>query len=192
MDPQYADTLAGLDGLEGDDMQALGAPDYEELGARYARQAPIGRRIIPPRAMPVRQLVPGVTGVPQRGLRRTYLPVGTVTWVINSPLAQTITAKTARPFRPTRIFAVVRTSGTTAASALITLDDFKMGQDSQAVIDAKAPIEAFGPAVQDSEMDLTPIGPGVEAVFKLSSSIAILTTDRVDVGLVLFGYAIQS
>lgn len=219
-DLTYADTMAGndpsyeLSGLEGeDDIAILEGLAGDELGARWAtarqlatragsmmrgrqqqrRPAPAPTPTGPgyPAAMPLSQLIPSITGVPARGLRRTWLPLGSLLFAVASPLAsQTLTARTQRPFRGTRlVFDFVRTGAT--ANGLLTLSQVVCGQDNQPAAQGAAPLAAFAPTAFDVAIDLDPIGPGVDFTCVINTTVVPGAADRIDVAGVLFGFQVK-
>lgn len=202
-DVEYADTLAGddddIEGIEGDDEEILAGLMGEELGRR--RRTQLRRAVRPPprraprqasmvQSMPTAQLIPQVTGVPRRGLRKTWLPLGAVAFTATSGTSLVLTAQTQRPFRGTRmIFDAARTGAT--AVGLLTLNETKCGQDAQPAAAGPAPLGAFFAQAFDADIDLDPIGPGVSFIATVNISAAPTLTDRVDVSGVLFGYQLK-
>lgn len=199
-DYMNVDSLADLDGL--DDLAVLGALGSDELGARYSaqRQMAIARtRGRPPMApgsqggpmsMPLRQLQPQTIGVPQRGLRKTWLPLGAIAFVNAGATTLNMVAQSQRPFRGTRlVFDFTRTGAT--ATGLLTLTQIVVGQDNQPAAQGAAPLGAFGPNAFDVDIDLDPTGPGINFTATVVISAAPGVGDRVDVSAVLFGYNIK-
>lgn len=193
-EPTYLDTLAGedgLEGIEGDDMEVLAGIMGEELGARRRVQ---NRRAVARsssvRSMPAAQMLPQVTGVPRRGLRKTWLPLGAVVFNATSGTSINMPAATQRPFRGTRlIFDATRTGAT--ATGLLTLTECKCGQDAQPAAAGAAPLGAFLATAFDADVDLDPVGPGVTFLATVAVSAAPTASDRIDVAGVLFGYQIK-
>lgn len=193
-DPTYIDTLAGeegLEGIEGDDMEVLAALAGEELGARRRRQnAGMVRRSASVKSMPATQLISQVSGVPRRGLRKTWLPLGSIAFTAGSGTSLNMPASTQRPFRGTRlIFDFARTGAT--ATGLLTLTECKCGQDAQPAAAGAAPLGAFLATAFDADIDLDPVGPGVTFLATVAVSAAPGAADRIDVAGVLFGYQIK-
>lgn len=195
------DTLAGLEGLAADSMEdqlaVLGALANEELGARYRAQTrgrsrvPLARGDGAPQRMPLRQLESQVRGVPARGLRKTWLPLGSLAFVVGGPTTQNLVVQSQRPFRGTRlVFAFTRTGAT--ATGLLTLTQIVIGQDNQPAAQGAAPIDAFGANAFDVDIDLDPTGPGINFTATIAVSAAPTGAgDRIDVSGVLFGYNIK-
>jgi len=194
----YIDTIAGddpeemegMEGMEGDDEEVLAGLMGEELGARRRRRVAALIKATGVKRMPTRQLIPQVTGVPQRGLRKTWLPIGAIAFTASSGTALSLTASAQRPFRGTRlVFDFARTGA--SATGLLTLTELKCGQDAQPAAAGAAPLAAFGPTAFDVDIDLDPIGPGVAFVASVAISAAPTASDRVDVSGVLFGYQVK-
>jgi hypothetical protein len=198
------DTLAGLEGLEADSMEdqlaVLGALANEELGARYRAQmrgrqrsrpqVPLARGDGAPQRMPMRQLESQIRGVPARGLRKTWLPLGALVFNAAGLATQNLIVQSQRPFRGTRlVFALSRTGAT--ATGLMTLTQIVIGQDNQPAAQGAAPLDAFGPTAFDVDVDLDPTGPGINFTATIAISVLPGAADRVDVSGVLFGYNIK-
>lgn len=212
MDPfTYATTLAGYNGMEGleglGDDDILGALDAEELGARARgrRVAQSGRRpmgINPAQlaratagraggvqAMPVANLMAPISGVPSRGLRKSWLPMGQVTFTATSGTALNLTVQPQKPFRATRqVYTFARTGA--SATGLLTMTDLSIGQNRQPAAPGAAPLEAFGPNSFDVDVDLDPANTSINVVASLAVSAAPTMADTIAVSGMLVGYMI--
>ncbi|MGL4444974.1 MAG: hypothetical protein ACRCU1_15215 [Alsobacter sp.] len=198
-DFMYADNLAGLEGE--DDMGILEGLEGEELGARIraGRRAqrtgrPVGVRMPAvhegtPGVMPVRALMAPISGVPARGLRKSYLPMGSIAFVLAGLTSQPLTVQPQKPFRPTRVvFALTRTGA--SATGLVTLTDLSVGQNRQPAAAGAAPIDAFGPLAVDVDVDFDPANTSINVQSTIAITANPTTTDRVDIAGVLFGFMI--
>lgn len=210
MDPYtYATTLAGFDsgleGLEGySDDDILGDLAADELGARARarRVAASGRRPNPAQlarmtagraggvqAMPVGQLMAPISGVPSRGLRKSWLPMGQVIFGAASGTALSLTVQPQKPFRSTRqVYVSARTGAT--ATGLLTLTDLSIGQNRQPAAPGAAPLDAFGPTAFDVDVDLDPANTSINVVASLGVSAAPGGADTIAVSGLLVGYMI--
>lgn len=140
--------------------------------------------------MPLRQLAPQVAGVPQRGLRKTWLPLGAIAFVAGGGTTLNLVVQSQRPFRGTRlVFDFARTGAT--ATGLLTLTQIVVGQDNQPAAQGAAPLAAFGPTAFDVDIDLDPTGPGINFTTTIAISALPAGADRVDVSGVLFGFNIK-
>lgn len=202
---QYATTLSGLEGLEGyGDDDILGAMDSDELGARARtrRKAQGGSRMAAMnlarqtagraggvQAMPVSQLMAPISGVPSRGLRKSWLPMGQVTFTATSGTALNLTVQPQKPFRSTRqVYTFARTGAT--ATGLLTMTDLSVGQNRQPAAPGAAPLEAFGPNAFDVDVDLDPANTSINVIASLATSLAPTAPDTIAVSGMLVGYMI--
>jgi hypothetical protein len=202
---QYATTLSGLEGLEGyGDEDALAGLDVDELGARakLRRRAQGGNRVAAQQlarqtagraggvqAMPVGQLMAPISGVPSRGLRKSWTPMGSVIFAAASGTALPLTVQPQKPFRPTRmVFDTARTGAT--ATGLVTLTDLSIGQNRQPAAPGAAPLGAFAPNSFDVDVDLDPANTSINVRADLAISVAPGAADTVAVSGLLIGYMI--
>lgn len=204
----YVTTLAGLSGLEGvegDDDTILGDMTAEELGARATMRrraqggSPLARRIALQTAgraggvqsMPLQQLVAPISGVPSRGLRKSWLPfAANLTFISTAPAnPQNLTVQPQKPFRATRqVYVVARTGAT--ATGLLSLAGLDIGANRQAAGIGFAPLEAFGPTAFDVDVDLDPASTSINVVAQVQTSLVPTSPDNIVVSGVLIGYMI--
>lgn len=198
--PQYADTLAGLEGLGlADDpsdeqvARAMAGLSAEELGRRHRRQGQAHMQVqnIGVQRMPLAAMVPAVHGAPRVGLRKVPLPIGATSFTATSGTSLTLTTRTQRPYRPTRMIIVVNRTGATA-TGLITVSEIKVGQDPQPAAAGSMPAEGFGPQVWDADVDFTPITPGIDASVTFGNSVVPTAPDKIDVSAMFVGFSVQS
>lgn len=194
---EYADNLAGLEGM--DDMDILNGLEDAELGARVRAQRQVNRgRGVAQRAqqsmqaMPVRALVAPISGVPARGLRKSYLPMGAIAFVVAGATTLPITVQPQKPFRPMRVvFDFTRSNAGGSANGLLTVTDISVGQNRQPAAAGAAPLGAFGPTAVDVDVDFDPANTSINVRADTAISAApTVAGDRVDVAGVLFGFMI--
>lgn len=195
-DFQYADNLAGLEGY--DDMGVLEGLEGEELGARVRAQRRMqqtrGRAALPAGAqrMPIQTLVAPISGVPSRGLRKSYLPMGAIAFVVGGVTTQPLTVQPQKPFRAMRVvFDATRTNAGGSAGGLLTMSDLSVGQNRQPAAQGNAPLGAFAPTAFDTDVDFDPANTSINVSAQLAISAApTVVGDRVDISGVLFGFMI--
>lgn len=201
---EWATTLSGLEGLEGYGDDALGMMDGDELGARnrVRRAAQRGNPMAAAQlaratqgraggvqAMPIAQLMAPISGVPSRGLRKSWTPMGSVTFTNASGTALNLQVQPQKPFRPTRqVYDLARTGAT--ATGLVTLTDVSIGQNRQPAAPGAAPIGAFAAQAFDVDVDLDPANTSINVRADLAISAAPGAGDSVVVSGLLVGYMI--
>jgi len=162
----------------GDDEDMMGDDDVEGdvLGA-IRRRRRRKRRMI-------------AAGVQRVGERKQFLPFPALAFTAASGLILTTTVNAQRPFRGSRIIASVTRTGATS-TGLVTLSDFRVGNDPQAIAVGETPIEAFAATAFGLQVDLDSSQPGVVYTAILRISVAPGGTDRVDCALAVFGAALR-
>jgi hypothetical protein len=165
------------------DVGTLELADY--VGAR--RRAPARRAARPsPRAVPARQLIPQVPGVPMPGVRLQPLGLGATAFTAASGTLLQLQASPQRPFQGQRlILDITRTGGT--ATGLVTVSRLDVGTDNQLVGSGAISAGAFAATAFDANIRFAPATPGVNITCQLNISAAPAAADRVDVGGTLFG-----
>lgn len=194
---QYADNLAGLEGLS--DMDVLNGLEDAELGARVRAQRSVNRGRMPFQApaglsqqAPIRSLVAPISGVPARGLRKSYLPMGAIAFIVGGLTSLPITVQPQKPFRPMRVvFDFARSNAGGSANGLLTMTDLSVGQNRQPAAAGAAPLGAFAPTAFDVDVDFDPANTSINVSAQVAISAApTVAGDRVDVSGVLFGFMI--
>lgn len=162
----------------------IGDDDLGSLGLFRRRK----RRARGGRSMPARMLVPGVPGVPSRGLREQPLPLGATSFTASSGTSLQLAANNvSRPFRGRRLIIDVVKTGTTGG--LVSITSLNVGADNQLPVPAGTamPAAAFQSTAVGVNLDMDPAGPGVGVTAQLQISAAPQMTDTVDCSGVIIG-----
>lgn len=205
----YVNTLAayghgGIDDLTGEDEEILGEMSNEELGRR-TRAARTAARTSPRQrdaaqamrtkggagAMPLRQLVAPIAGVPSRGLRKSWLPfAAALTFISTAPTnPQNLTIQPQKPFRATRqLYTLARTGAT--STGLLQLNGLDIGANRQAAGIGVAPLEGFGPTAFDVDVDLDPASTSINVVAQVQTSLVPTTPDNIVSAGMLVGFMV--
>lgn len=213
--PDYVTTLAahgygGIDDLaDMDDDAILGELAAEELGRRQraartaARTTPAQRaramslrtaasgRAGGPAAMPINQLVAPISGVPSRGLRKSWLPFqAAATFISTAPTnPQNLTIQPQKPFRPTRqLYTLARTGAT--STGLLQLNGLDIGANRQQAGIGVAPLDGFGPTAFDVDVDLDPASTSINVTAQVQTSLVPTSPDNIVVAGMLIGYMV--
>lgn len=211
--PDYVTTLAelgysGIDDL-GDDADADTILEMaaEELGRR-ARGSRAGARASAKQraaamalrsmhakggtqAMPLRQLVSPIAGVPSRGLRKSWLPfAAALVFISTAPTnPQNLQIQPQKPFRSTRQVYTFARTGATATGGL-QLNGLDIGANRQQAGIGVAPLEGFGPTAFDVDVDLDPASTSINVVAQVQTSLVPTSPDNIVVAGMLIGYMV--
>lgn len=185
--PRYFDSLADLDDvgtLELADM--VGAP-RRRRAARGGFGGFGGRMMMArPNAVPARQLIPAVPGVPQPGVRLQPLGLGATAFTATSGTILQLQASPQRPFKGLRLILDITRTGA-SSTGLVTVTRLDVGTDNQLVGSGAITASAFQATAFDANISLAPATPGVNITVQLAISAAPTMTDRVDIGGTIFG-----
>lgn len=210
--PDYVTTLAelgysGIDDLEGMDDDSILDLAAEELGrrARGARQGARASgaqraRALAMRsqhakggtqAMPLRQLVSPIAGVPSRGLRKSWLPfAAAITFISTAPAnPQNLTIQPQKPFRSTRqLYDIARTGAT--STGLLQLNGLDIGANRQQAGIGVAPLGGFAANAFDVDVDLDPASTSINVVAQVQTSLVPTAPDNIVVSGMLIGFMV--
>ncbi len=176
--PQYFNDLSGA---WDDDVGTLELADYVGARRRAARRrAPMGR------AIPARQLIPQVPGVPAPAVRLQPLGLGATAFTAASGTLLQLQASPQRPFQGQRLILDITRTGA-SATGLVTVTRLDVGTDNQLVGAGAISANAFQPTAFDANVRFAPATPGVLITVQLNISAAPAMADRVDIGGTIFG-----
>lgn len=190
-DAEFVDDLADADEADLADLMDVGAPASlarRQRRARIARRATASRAAAA-RAVAMRRLVPGVPGVPARGVRLQPLGFPSLAFTSGSGTALTTTARPQRPFKGKRLVVSIARTGATA-TGLVLVQSLNIGTDNQFVSSGPVPAESFSPQAYDTNLELAPATTAIDITMGFTISAAPTATDRVDLGVALWGEAI--
>ncbi len=164
------------------DVGTLELADYVGAARRQAARRPTPRG----RAVPARQLIPNIPGVPMPGVRLQPLGMGATAFTATSGTLLQLQASPQRPFQGQRLILDITRTGATA-TGLVTVSRLDVGTDNQLVGSGAISAAAFQPTAFDANVRFAPATPGVNITVQLNVSAAPTMTDRIDIGGTIFG-----
>ena len=155
---------------------------------RPARRVSFQRRAT---AKVARAITTPMPGQPEAGPRYLPLPFPAVQFVNGGPTLIPTVARTQKAFKGVRLIIVEARSAATV-TGLLTLVQFAVGTDPQAVALNPIPAAAFGPGAFQVDLALTPVEPGVDVTIQLNLSATPPVGETLDVATMILGLTIAT
>jgi hypothetical protein len=170
-----------------DDLADVGAaPRYSRRGFGNAMQrGGYGAQ----RGYPARRLIPQIPGAPMVGIRLQPLGFPVTSFVLNSGQALSTTTRPQRPFKAKRLVCDIARTGATS-TGLITVTTINIGTNNQLVSSGPVGAGAFAATAFDVNLELSACTTALDITVGYANTVAVTTTDRVDISTTMFGEAV--